>query len=230
MQNLQNMYLVRTGVSGPDMPYDLHPIIWSHVFEAERAERYRARELRFRFNGFIAPADRQELLQGLNEWFSTETPPDMRSGLQEQILQRLVPRLSAVFRALFQPDTEDLVNLTAHAWTQVVFHITSLRQEIGLAGRDEAFSRVGHAQLLACSADGLHHIRLQFTRLPVGGPYVSVNIQYVGPHRFRTFNDINYHQTRGGALEEFGGGPPAVGRPGNDAGVFEDWRRAHSTD
>ena len=29
----QNKYLVRTGVSGPDMPYDLHPYIWGLVYE-----------------------------------------------------------------------------------------------------------------------------------------------------------------------------------------------------
>jgi hypothetical protein len=36
---------LRTGVRdhGPNMPYDLHPIIWRYVFENARADRYRAR-------------------------------------------------------------------------------------------------------------------------------------------------------------------------------------------
>jgi hypothetical protein len=40
---------------------------------------------------------------------------------------------------------------------------------------------VDFAHLKAASADGLHRIRLSFTRLPVGGPYASVSIKYVGP-------------------------------------------------
>jgi hypothetical protein len=58
---------------GPNMPFDLHQIIWWYVFEAERADRYRARELRFGFFCFIALADREALWQGLNDWFDSET-------------------------------------------------------------------------------------------------------------------------------------------------------------
>jgi hypothetical protein len=212
--------------AGPNMPFDLHPIIWRYVFEAERAERYRARELRFRFFGFIAHADREALWQGLNEWYDTETPPFMRSSLEEQILQRLETRLSAVFDALFQPDTQDRVNLTGHAWTQIVFQIASLRPE----NNDHDYVQrhgVRFAQILAASADGLHRISLRFTHFPVGGPYTSVNIQYVGPQRFRTFDEYNHHQSLGGTLEELRGPAslPAVARPRNDYLVFERWRR-----
>ena len=175
------------------------------------AERYRARELRFSFHGFIALADREALWQGLNEYerlriaTHDEAPPFMRRRLEEEILQRLEPRLSAVFHALFQPDTEDRVNLAGHAWTQIVFQITNLDPEIN----DHDYVQrhgVRFAQIVASSADGLHRIRLQFTRFPVGGPYTSVNIQYVGPQRFRTFDEYNHHQSRGGTLEELRGG------------------------
>jgi hypothetical protein len=213
---------LRTGLDGPDMPYDLHPIIWGYVGEAERAERYRARELRFSFRGHIALADRVPLLQGVNEWCSIATlASPTRSSIEEQILQRLEPRLSAVFHALFR-STEDRVNLAGPAWTQTVFHITSLRPEIN---EHDYVQRHGVrlAQILAASADGLHRIRLQFTRLPVGGPYTSVCIQYVGPQRFNTFDDRNISQARGGALEEAHGGPPAAGRRSNDPAVFEGW-------
>jgi hypothetical protein len=235
MQSLQNAYLcdnlsLRTGLEGPDMPFELHPMIWGYVFEAERAERYRARALRFRFFGFIAPADREALLQGLNEYdrlrFAThdEAPPFMRRSLEEEILQRLQPRLSAVFHALFRPDTEDSVNLGGHAWTQIVFAITLIRQEIN----DRAYVQrhgVRHAQILAASADGLHRISLRFTHFPAGGPYTSVNIQYVGPQRFRTFDEYDHFESRGGTLEELDGGPPAAGRETSDPRVFEGWRR-----
>jgi hypothetical protein len=191
-----------------------------------------ARGLRFRFHGFIALADRQELLQGLNDWLHPQT--HMTEDLQQQQeiaeeknLQRLGMRLSAVFHALFQPDTEDRVNLTRHAWTQIVFQITLLQPEIAVYRAYVRRQGVRHARLLAASADGLHRISLMFTHFPVGGPYASVNIQYVGPQRFRTFNDYNHHQARGGDLEEMRGDlpPPAVGRPLNDTGVFEGWRR-----
>ena len=138
-------------------------------------------------------------------------------------MQRLETRLSAVFHALFRPDTQDRVNLTGDAWTQIVFHIQSLLPEINDRRYVDRYG-VRHAAIRATSADGLHHIRLQFTRFPVGGPYTSVNIQYVGPHRFRTFDAYNLSQARGGALEEFRGGP-AVARPLDDPGVFEGWRR-----
>ena len=221
-----NAYVVRgvhrkatlsTATGWDDVPFDLHPMIWRHVFEAERTERYRARELRFRFFGFIAHADREALWQGLNEWPGT---------IEEQILQRLATRLSAVFHALFQPDTQDRVNLAGHAWTQTVFHIVSLRPEINDHNYVQRHG-IRFAQILAASADGLHRISLRFTRFPVGGPYTSVNIQYVGPQRFRTFGDYNHHQDRGGTLEEVRGAPslPAVGRPLDDTGVFEGWRR-----
>jgi hypothetical protein len=215
-----------------DVPFDLHPIIWRHVFEAERTERYRARELRFRFFGFIAHADREALWQGLNEWdrlrSCTHAEPHLRESLEEQILQRLEPRLSAVFHALFQPDTQDPVNqqqhLAGHAWTQTVFPIVSLRPEINDHNYVQRHG-IRFAQILAASADGLHRISLRFTRFPVGGPYTSVNIQYVGPHRFRTFEEYNHHLHRGGTLEEVRSAPRTAGRPLNDFRVFEGWRR-----
>jgi hypothetical protein len=196
-QSLQN--LLRTGMDddGPHMPYDLHPIIWGYVGEAERAERYRARELRFRFNGDIADADRELLLQGIREWISEETV-SRRSTLEEQILQRLQPRLNAVFSACFQPDTADPVNLPARAWSQIVLKITSIRPEIhdhvGLPVHGPPRS-IRPAQIHAASADGVHRIRLLF--LPVGGPYTFVSILYIGPQRFMTFDD-----TRGTLLFE----------------------------
>jgi hypothetical protein len=242
MQSLQNAYLcenlvaparartgaraLRTGLEGPDMPKDLHPMIWGYVFEAERAERYRARQLRFRFFGIIDRADREALLQGLNEYdrlrFAThdEAPPFMRRRLMEVILQRLEPRLSAVFHALFR-STEDRVNLAGDAWTQIVFQITNIHAEITDPGYLQRHG-VDFAHLEAASADGLHRIRLRFTRLPVGGPYASVSIQYVGPQRFRTFDEYNHLQSQGGTLEEMGA---AAGRETSDPRVFEGWRR-----
>ena len=218
------------------MPYDLHPIIWGYVFEAERAARYRARELRFLFHGFIALADREAMLQMLNDIVAwrrltldagntcIDTPPFVRSRRAAQTLRRLQTWLNAWFHALFEPDTEDLVNLAGHAWTQIVFQITSLEPE------DNDHDYVSHrgvrlAQILAASADGLHRIRLQFTRLPVGGSYTSVRVQYVGPQRFRTFDNRNHSQARGGTLEDLT--PPRASPPFplNDEGVFEGWRR-----
>ena len=189
----QNKYLVRTGVSGPDMPYDLHLYIWGLVFENERARLYGERQLRFRFFGFTALAP--EMLQGLNDWVQTR---------QEQILQRLGTQISSVFHEVFQPDTEDLVNLTGHAWTEIVFQITSLRREHN--GTQVVMTGNTDATIEASSPDGLHRIDLRFTgRLPEGpGPYTSVSMQYVGPQRVMTFNNISFREARGGYLDELG--------------------------
>ena len=219
---------LRTGLEGPDMPKDLHPMIWGYVFELERAERYRARALRFRFHGFIAPADREALLEGLNEYdrlrlATDDEAPPLRQRLMEVILQRLERRLRAVFDALFR-STEDRVNLAGDAWTQIVFQITNIHAEITDPGYQQRHG-IDFARILAASADGLHRICLRFTRFPVGGPYTSVNIQYLGPQRFRTFDAHNYHQARGGTLEELDGGPPVAGRETSDHRVFEGWRR-----
>ena len=119
------------------------------------------------------------------------------------------------------------MNLAGHAWTQIVFPITLIQREINEINDHDYVQRHGVrlARILAASADGLHRISLTFTRLPVGGPYTSVNIQYVGPQRFRTFDEYDHLQSRGGTLEERSGGPPAAGRRRNDTAVFEGWRR-----
>jgi hypothetical protein len=219
----QNMYV--TGIEGPDMPYDLHPIIWGYVGEAERAERYRARELRFRFLGYIALEDREAMLRNIDEWFRLErdmlevgAPSQMR-----QILNRLQTWLTAWFHVLFQTDTQDNVNLPAQAFSQKDFHITSLRRESLRDGGGHGPFTAIVARRSVPNADGVHRIRLQFTRLPVGGPYTSVNIQYIGPQRFTTFDNRDVSQARGGTLEELDSGPPAVGRPRDDHTDFEGW-------
>jgi hypothetical protein len=95
------------------------------------------------------------------------------------------------------PLEEDELNLTGQAWTQIAFHIQAI------APQDDGWTGFRHAEIRATSADGLHHIRLRFCRMPVDGPYLFVNIRYSGPQHFRTFDTCDYLSSRGGTLQEY---------------------------
>jgi hypothetical protein len=221
-----NSYTVHHSVRWDEIPFDNQLMICRSVYEQMRVDRYRARELRFGFFGFIALADRQELWQGVQDWLNRETHPithyqeEQQQIAQEQILRRLETRLRAVFNSLFR-NADDELNLTGHAWTQIVFRIQSVMPEM------ESANGYRHAEIWATIADGLHRVRLLFVRLPLEGPYTSVNIRYVCPQRFSTFDTHDFFQSRGGTLEEFRAplheGRALAARPLDDAVVFQDW-------
>jgi hypothetical protein len=207
-------------------------MIWQNVFEQERAERYRARVLRFQLTGFIGEAEREELLLGVEHWCAQWSLYEQANdGLNfddwpsepEQlhaVERRLETRLRPVFDTLFRADTQERVNLMADAWTQIVFHIQAVLPESRTA------NGYRHAQIRATSADGLHQIRLMLTALPVGGPYVCVTIRYYGPQRFRTGGVFvrGANMNRGGTMQEFvNSGEQLQVRGLDDQRVFENW-------
>jgi hypothetical protein len=205
-----------TAATWHDIPLDNRLMILRSAREQRQADRYRARVLRFQFRGYIALADHQELQQALEEWSNLypHTPYEQEHEQEheqeqhplrrEQIVRRLETRLRAVFDTLFRSWTDasgtpDELNLTAHAWAQVAFRVQAIRpEELRLPSNWTA-----PAEIRATSPDGLHRLRLVLCRLPVGGPFTCVNISYYGPQRFRTFDNYDYYQARGGDLREY---------------------------
>jgi hypothetical protein len=216
---------VTTATSWDQTPFDNQLMIlqYAHEHYLANRDRFRARVLAFRFSGFIAQADRQALWQGVEDWqLQWRLYADSNNGLnvddwppepeQLQAVERhLETCLRAVFDALFSPDTEDELNLTEIAWTQIVFRIQAVLPEF------ESANGFRPAEIRATSADGLHRIRLIVCRLPEAGPYTCVNIRYYGPQRFRTFD------TREGALHEFRAPQLRHVHGLDEPRVFENW-------
>jgi hypothetical protein len=243
--NAANEYLVAARshslatAAWDDIPFDNQLMIHRYVYEQERADRYRARALRFEFRGFIAQADRQELLQALEAWLTLRAnlptsfqQVEQHAQQQAAIRRRLETRLRAVFDSVFRcwdffdgPDelNSDELNLSDEAWAQVALHVQRLLPEVETPDHRQA------AEIRATSADGLHRLRLRFCQLPLHGPpYTCVNIRYYGPQRFRTFDNWHYAAARGGLVQECRGSTqhPDTQHPEalDDPRVFEDWR------
>jgi hypothetical protein len=169
-------------------------MIWRSVYEDMLADRWRARLLRFQFNCFIAQADHLELLldvntwlhqwrlfQDLNNWSDVEDwqpGPEQPEPLQA-VERRLEARLRAVVSEVFRPldNTEDELNLTGEAWTQIGFRIQVVLPE-HVPAEGERPEQYRHAEIRATSADGLHQIRLRFLNLCIPGRVDSLAPQY----------------------------------------------------
>jgi hypothetical protein len=227
-----------TASSWDEIPFDNQLMIWRNVYEQERAERiverYRPRVLRFQLIGFISEAEREELRLGVEHWtdvwnryalandgLNFEDWPPLPTEQLNAIEARLETRLRSVFDGLFRADTQDEVNLTAEAWTQVVWRIQAVLPE------STTENGYRHAQIRATSTDGLHRVRLWLVRLPEGGPYVGVRIRYYGPQRFRTGGVLDRvrgaNMNRGGTMQEFHSREQLQVRGLDDPRVFENW-------
>jgi hypothetical protein len=236
-----NEYLVAqlaTAAAWDDIPFDCKLRCLRLAFEAERADRYRARALRFEFRGFIALADRQELLQALEAWLTLRLPTSLQqveqhAQQQAAIRRRLETRLRAVFDSVFRCSdffddelNSDELNLSDEAWAQVAFHVQSLLPEVETPVETPHHRQA--AEIRASSADGLHRLRLRFCQLPLDGPpYTCVNIRYYGPQRFHTFDNWHYAAARGGLVQECRGWwttQPPHPEALDDPRVFEHWR------
>jgi hypothetical protein len=213
-----------TASSWDEIPFDNQLMVWRNVFEQMRAERYRARVLRFKLKGFIGEAEWRELWQGIEDWLDLEhrAQRQTQARLEQQAIERrLETRLREVLTALFRCDTADKTNVTGEAWAQIAFHI----QAVLSPGGGEL------PEIRATSADGLHRIRLLLSSLPEGGPYVGINIMYYGPHRFRTGGVLDRvrgaNMNRGGTMQEFvHGGEPLQVRGLDDPRVWDHWQVA----
>jgi len=219
---------VVTGATWDNIPVDNRVMIWRDVNEQIRAERYRARVLCFQYFGReIALADRMELLLGAQAWvhsqsWEDETAAESGSEQLQTVERRLETRLRAVFDALFRPLQQDELNLNAQAWTQVAFRIQAVEEERETRVGDAIFYNA--AVIQATSADGLHRVRL-FVGREEGD--AAINIRYVGPQCFSTFNNYNYVQQSGGDLRQFQaplGLHQAAARGLHDPRVFDNWR------
>jgi hypothetical protein len=91
-----------TTSSWDEIPFDNQLMIWRNVYEQMRVDRYRARELRFGFFGFIALAERKELWQGVQDWLNRETHPITHyQKEQQQIAQEQISRLLETRKVLY---------------------------------------------------------------------------------------------------------------------------------
>jgi hypothetical protein len=214
-----------------DIPVDNRVMIWRDFNEQIRAERYSARLLRFQYFGReIALADRMELLLGAQAWVHGQSGEDEIATEQlEAVESRLQIRVRRVFDALFRPLQQDVLNLNAQAWTQIAFRIQNVT-----ADRETRVSDVMYGDIVfhvdsviyATSADGLHRVRLNVSR-EAEDDSAAINIRYVGPQRFNTFNNWNHVQQSGGDLREFAAHPEmhqAAARGLHDPRVFDNWR------
>ena len=140
------------------LPFDNQLMVWRHLGEQERAERYRARVLRFKFKGFVSEDDWRQLSQGIENWFRLNRT--LRLFSLERVRRRLEASLRRLLTSLFQCDEADRLNVTGEAWTQMAFHICVIEP----AGGGDV------AEIRATTADGLHRIRLLLLEMPEGGP------------------------------------------------------------
>jgi len=191
------MYFVRTGApgtkdpKGPFMPLDLHTMIERLVFKAEKARRYAARVLRFRFNGLINTNRCIQLAKSLGSWCALNRwRASLRNGSRRKlafIARRTKEHLLALFLSLFRSNNTDDLNMTNEPhWTQEDFDFRA-----GM-GSNERSQRCPTVWLT--STDGLHHIQLMLNEgflNPWHGPDIDerirmVSIWYYGPQRFNT--------------------------------------------
>jgi hypothetical protein len=218
-----------TASSWDEIPFDNQLMIWRSVYEDMLADRRRARLLCFKFMGFIAQVDRLELLLGVDTWLHQwRLFEDLNNSLNyfdwppepeplQAVERRLETRLRAVLDEVFRPldKTEDELNLTGQAWTQIAFRIQDVRREV------RSSDGYRHAEIRATSVDCLHRIRLRFLNLP--RQRLAVNIRYAGPQRFRTYATYDYEGSQGGDLEEYRRMSRATLTAADEPEVFENW-------
>jgi hypothetical protein len=197
-----------------EIPFDNQLMVWQHLGEQERADRYRARVLRFKLKGFVLEDEWRQLSQGIEEYLMLSRT--LRLFSLEGVRRRLEASLRGLLTSLFRCDEADQVNVTGEVWRQVAFHIRAVYEQ---AGGDTP-------EIRATSADGLHRIRLLLLEMPVGGPYRAVSIRYYGPQRFNTGGVADLATGRGGTMQEFEFGnlqAPVQVRGLDDSRVFENW-------
>jgi hypothetical protein len=218
VKKCMNRRALSTATGWDDVPFDNQVMIWSMAGEAARAERYRARRLYFQFNGAIEQLTYLQLWRGGTDWLemrllNRRVWGRVRRGRHVQALERaLETRLRAVVDEAFRPlpralagahaaraeggraaadtgeldtgelDTDEL-NLTGDAWAQIGFRIQAVEPEFesDVEGEEEC------GEIRATSADGLHRIKVIL--FPWRADECRVQVQYVGPQRFRTEGD-----------------------------------------
>jgi len=156
----------------------------SRLLKENMRERLRrTRLLNYVYSGVMDEEDRVALLQVIADWY--EDDPESRQASRQMIESRL----RTVFDALFRPDEEDKVNLSAQAWAQVAFHIKQDPTEgygnylmILLLLFLQKQSLEG--KITAESTDKLHEIRIEFIVIHSKS---RVIVTYLGPQRFKTF-------------------------------------------
>jgi hypothetical protein len=209
-----------TASSWDEIPFDNQLMVWRNVFEQVRAERYRARVLRFRLTGFIGEAEWRELWQGIEAWpdLDRRAQRQTQARLEQQAMERrLEARLREVLTALFRCAAADKMNVAGEAWAQIAFNIQAV-----LPGGGGALP-----ELRATSADGLHWIRLLLRELPEGGPYVGVRVLYYGPQSFRTGGVLQRvrgaNTSWGGTMQELHSREAIEVHGLDDTRVWEHW-------
>jgi hypothetical protein len=193
------------------LPFDNQLMVWRHLGEQERARRYRARVLRFKFKGFVTEDIWRQLSQGIQQYLQLSRTLKFFATLQ--VRRSLQANLRELLTSLFGCDVADPVNVTGEVWRQIDFHIHAVYER---AGGDTP-------EIRATSADGLHRIRLLLLEMPDGRP-TAVSIRYYGPQRFNTGGMEFFWETgMGEHMHEFLNNQALQVQGLDDSRVFENW-------
>jgi hypothetical protein len=206
------------------LPLDITSMILRMAWLQERKDRYLARELRYKYTGYIDETDRLLMLQLIRCWnfLDQQEVLDANQIQPMRLIQaHLQKTVRSVFDQFFRPNTDDQLNMEDSEWTQVVFELQAMLPVF----HNDGF--VSKAEIRATSADGLHRIRFLFQRFPA---LDHVLIFYVGPQSFATFSRYKDHECWAQdlcILERYYGGDAARRNLRNldDKSVFEDWER-----
>jgi len=249
MDNLQNMYLVRTGAPGTQdgedmfMPLDVHVMIEKKVFAAAQARRYRERVLRFRFDGHIDAAQCLALAFGIRKIRGSAGILYNREyrRRREFYLKKTKTNLLALVNSLFQSDETDQVNITNEMWQawdeDLVTPWTHLESsnfdDIHVHCSRDTGTNLHNGVMYLTSKDGLHHIQFklyeyfEFGRLTLGVTHQQtdtfVSILYYGPQRFRTGITQAPGSDESGSITEFVAANSMRRQP-RSFQIFEGWQ------
>jgi hypothetical protein len=207
-------------------------MILRHMYALERAERYRARRLGFRFTGFVSEATEDELFDAVEGWWAVEFNPTrdaqhtQHTQERRAFEQRLQRCLGAIVDAVFRLGAgngagngtahgADELNLSAADWRHSVGDALLMNGEIIAGGDADNWLD----QVNARTADGLHHVTLRTSGRLRPADYDSddsddshdsddapdrrvLRVFYGGPQRFRTYDTLNVPAFAGGRVEE----------------------------
>ncbi len=99
------------------LPFDNQLMVWRHLGEQERAERYWRRVLRFKFKGFVNEDIWRQLSQGIQQYLQLSRT--LRFFATQKVRRSLEANLRGLLTSLFRCDEADQVNVTGEVWRQI---------------------------------------------------------------------------------------------------------------
>lgn len=167
------------------VPFDLKLRILQQAAEDHRQKLYSKRELRFKFNGIIDNDEWYMLWDIVDNYIRLgrnrlrSVNAEERAQIEQEqasLKQQVVPKLRDLLTSVFISDNDDIVNIKNWTWTDIEFSQIMLWKR-GIDTGNE---------ILAKSADGQHHIKLDFLDNldEERGLGSRVMIWYFGPQRF----------------------------------------------